>query len=204
VHTNLVPFFRKRNYQHPLPADPERFLALVELLYTTGLRRGDGCQFQADFIDPHDFHYQAVQTQTGIEVSVGIPEALAAKLRSLAPLPWRGADPNYPNAGRYIFWDGTGDADDEVFKKYMDNVIGRPLRELGNSLNIPGLRPHRLRDSFAVNSLLSGLTMDEVSRLLGHKSVKTTERYYCPKVLSRVRLLLDRQKALRRPFLIAS
>lgn len=208
VHSGLVPFLQGRKFRRGLPADPERFLALVELLYTTGLRRSDAIAFQPDFID-HDCRYRAIQSKTGENVAVDVPEPLAAKLRSLPPLPWRGDDPKYPHAGRYIFWDGTGDDDDEVLRKYLDNHIGRPLRQLGESLGLHvkegnSLHPHRFRDSFAVNCLNSGMRMEDVSLLLGHKSIKTTERYYCPKVLSRVKTLLARHKVLRRPFLIAS
>ena len=37
---------------------------------------------------------------------------------------------------------------------------------------------HRLRDTFAVDLLEKGVPMEEVSRLLGHTSIKTTERSY--------------------------
>jgi len=37
-----------------------------------------------------------------------------------------------------------------------------------------------LRDTFAVELLLAGVPIDQVSILLGHASVKTTERHYAP------------------------
>jgi integrase len=37
---------------------------------------------------------------------------------------------------------------------------------------------HRLRDTFAVDLLEKGVPMEEVSRLLGHTSIKTTEKSY--------------------------
>ena len=36
------------------------------------------------------------------------------------------------------------------------------------------------RDTFAVELLLAGVPMDQVSLLLGHSSVKITERHYAP------------------------
>ena len=41
-------------------------------------------------------------------------------------------------------------------------------------------RTHRLRDTFAVELLLADVSIDDVSVLLGHSSVHTTERYYAP------------------------
>ncbi len=45
--------------------------------------------------------------------------------------------------------------------------------------------PHRFRDTFAVELLLSGVPIERVSILLGHQSVRITERHYAPWVRSR-------------------
>ena len=45
--------------------------------------------------------------------------------------------------------------------------------------------PHRFRDTFAVELLLTGVPIERVSILLGHESVRTTERIYAPWVRSR-------------------
>jgi integrase/recombinase XerD len=37
---------------------------------------------------------------------------------------------------------------------------------------------HRLRDTFAVDLLEKGVPMEEVSKLLGHTSIRTTEKSY--------------------------
>lgn len=44
---------------------------------------------------------------------------------------------------------------------------------------------HRLRDTFAVELLLAGLPIQEVSILLGHTSIKMTEKHYAPWVRPR-------------------
>jgi integrase/recombinase XerD len=41
------------------------------------------------------------------------------------------------------------------------------------------------RDTFAVEMLLAGVPLEQVSTLLGHKSVKITEKHYAPWVKAR-------------------
>jgi len=50
---------------------------------------------------------------------------------------------------------------------------------------IPNGRAHRFRDTFAVELLLSGVPRERVSVLLGHSSIRVTERHYAPWVRSR-------------------
>ena len=44
---------------------------------------------------------------------------------------------------------------------------------------------HRFRDTFAVDLLSHGVPIDQVSILLGHSSIKTTEKHYAPWVKAR-------------------
>jgi integrase/recombinase XerD len=52
------------------------------------------------------------------------------------------------------------------------------MQDIGERTGVQDCRPHRLRDTFAVRKLLSGMSLDDVSRLLGHSSVSITEMYY--------------------------
>ena len=47
------------------------------------------------------------------------------------------------------------------------------------------MRLHRLRDTFAVELLQNGVPLEEVSKLLGHNSIKTTEKSYAKWVKGR-------------------
>jgi hypothetical protein len=51
-----------------------------------------------------------------------------------------------------------------------------------------------LRDTFAVEYLLAGMALEEVSRLLGHASVLVTQRHYAPWVLERQKRLESSQR----------
>lgn len=44
---------------------------------------------------------------------------------------------------------------------------------------------HRFRDTFAVEKLLAGVPLKQVSMLLGHQSVRVTEKHYAPWVRAR-------------------
>jgi integrase/recombinase XerD len=44
---------------------------------------------------------------------------------------------------------------------------------------------HRLRDTFACDLLEKGVPMEEVSKLLGHESIRTTEKHYAKWVKGR-------------------
>lgn len=50
---------------------------------------------------------------------------------------------------------------------------------------VHGGHAHRFRDTFAVELLLAGVPLERVSVLLGHQSVRITERHYSPWVRSR-------------------
>jgi integrase/recombinase XerD len=45
------------------------------------------------------------------------------------------------------------------------------------------------RDTFAVELLLAGVPIDQVSALLGHRSIKMTEKHYLPWVKARQKQL---------------
>ena len=50
---------------------------------------------------------------------------------------------------------------------------------------VSNAHPHRFRDTFSGELLLAGVPIEDVSILLGHSSVKITERAYAPWVQAR-------------------
>jgi hypothetical protein len=64
---------------------------------------------------------------------------------------------------------------------------------------------HRFRDTFAVELLLAGVPIERVSVLLGHQSVRITEKHYAPWVRSRQEQLeADLTRAWNRDPLVLS
>jgi integrase len=118
------------------------------------------------------------QAKTGVPVYVPLPPHVAEMLRTVPD----GLKPN----PRYFFWSGNG-----LPKTFVANCQ-RAFRRLFKVANICGAdgtrkrcHPHMFRDTFAVEMLLAGVPIDQVSILLGHASVKITEKHYSPWVRAR-------------------
>ena len=59
------------------------------------------------------------------------------------------------------------------------------LKRLFEKAKLPDGHAHRFRDTFAVELLLAGVPLERVSILLGHTSIRITERHYTPWVRAR-------------------
>ena len=46
--------------------------------------------------------------------------------------------------------------------------------------DVKNAHPHRFRDTFAVELLLAGTPIHQVSVLLGHSNIKVTEKHHSP------------------------
>ena len=110
--------------------------------------------------------------KTGVDVSVPIPPEIAEELLAI------------PNDNKsYFFWSGKG-----TRKAIVGNWGKRfivPAFEEAKIVGKGNMRSHRLRDTFAVDLLEKGVPLEEVSKLLGHSSIKTTEKSYAAWVQGR-------------------
>ncbi len=61
-------------------------------------------------------------------------------------------------------------------KDYVNHRFKKEVRRLG----IKNARFHDLRKTFGLNLIKQGMSIYKVSKLLGHKSVRTTEQHYAP------------------------
>lgn len=104
-------------------------------------------------------------------MSVPLPPAVAQEVLSV------------PNDNqRYLLW--TGESGETIAKTWANRYI-RPLFEAAGIPCDGHMLSHRLRDTFAVDLLEKGVPMEEVSKLLGHESIKTTARHYAKWVKGR-------------------
>jgi integrase len=110
------------------------------------------------------------RAKTGVPVRVPLPAEVARLLHSLPST----------NAS-FLFWTGNGDP--ETAKTGWQRALRRLFRraKIKKPDGTPKLsHPHRVRDTFAVELVLSGVPIDQVSLLLGHSSVKITKKHYSP------------------------
>ena len=61
-------------------------------------------------------------------------------------------------------------------KDYVSHKFKKEVRKLG----ISNARFHDLRRTFGLNLIKQGMSIYKVSKLLGHKSVRSTEQHYAP------------------------
>ena len=113
--------------------------------------------------------------KTKVPVYVPLPIDVAKMLDSL------------PNSNpRYFFWSGNGDP--HTGKKGWQRSLRRLFKKLSLTTEdgqSKRCHPHMFRDTFAVELLLAGVPLDQVSLLLGHSSIKVTEKHYAPFVKAR-------------------
>ena len=152
-----------------------RVRALVRLMRHSGLAISDSATLRRDELirDKAKGFYRIVtaRQKTGTHVSVPIPPDVAQELLTVL-----NGNPTY------VFWTGNGEGRTAVSHWQQDfrTLFGDAKIRAGGSM-----MSHRLRDTFAVDLLEKGVPLEEVPKLLGHQSIKTTERHYAKWVKGR-------------------
>jgi integrase/recombinase XerD len=134
-----------------------RIKALVLLLRYTGLRLTDAVTLSRQKIT--DGKLLLRTSKTGTVIYCPLPTVL---LDALTECP----------AGQYPFWSGTSKP------KAAVGDWQRALKRLFKLAGVPDGHAHRFRHSFSVDLLTVGVPMEQVSTLLGHSSIRITERHY--------------------------
>jgi len=146
-------------------ADSFETKAIVLLMRYSGLRIGDAATLAAPRIQ--DGKLMLRTAKTGTVVYLPLPPFVLASLEAV----------KRPNG--YFFWTG------ESRRSSVADTWRKRLAPVFKRAKIHGAHPHRFRDTFAVELLLAGVPLERVSVLLGHSSVKVTEKHYAPWVRDR-------------------
>jgi integrase len=147
-----------------------RLRAMVQLMRWSGLAIRDAVTLERDRLTDDD-RLLLYRTKTKTPVHVPLPPVVAEALRKVPP----GPKPN----PKYFFWSGHGNAKSAVAN--WQRALSR-LFELADIKNPDGtakrVHPHMLRHTFATMMLSNGVPIESVAMMLGHSSIKTTEKYY--------------------------
>jgi site-specific recombinase XerD len=159
--------------------------ALILLMRWSGLTIRDAVTLEREALSAQDqiFLYRA---KTSVPVCVDIPSSVAQELRDL---------PLFPNP-RYFFWSGTGNPETAVKHwHHRFSTLFKRVKLIYLDTTPKKCHPHMLRNTFAVSLLLKNVPLHSVSLLLGHSSIKTTEKHYAPFVQARQEQLSASVKA---------
>ena len=135
--------------------------ALVLLLLYSGLRISDAMQLRRERLNMKTGKLLLRMMKTRHNLYLTLQREAISALAAL------------PRTGSFFFWyQGEGRLESHVERARQ--LINR----IGTAAGVADVHPHRFRDTFAKELLVKGATMRTVQLLLGHKSIRTTEKHY--------------------------
>jgi integrase/recombinase XerD len=159
------------------PDADKRVKAFILTMRHSGLRISDVATLAVESLKGN--RLKLYQAKTGEPVSLLLPQHVADALQST------------PHSNpKFFFWTG---------ESKLETVTGFWRERIADVLTLAKVlgHPHRFRDTFAVALLEGGVSIETVSVLLGHQSIRVTEKHYNPWVKTR-------QEALDRAVLSAT
>jgi integrase/recombinase XerD len=142
--------------------------AILELFYSTGLRRGELHRLDLYDLDLRRCQVHVREGKGGqdriVPFGARARAALEDYLKEARPLWWT------PAAGEAVFLSRRG------FRMHHGS-IGRMFHLWRRRLGLPFLTAHRLRHACATHLLLRGADMRFVQQMMGHREITTTQRY---------------------------
>lgn len=149
-----------------IPRARLRAMALVLLLLYSGFRISDAVKLHRSALDFATGKLLIRMMKTRTPLYTRIPADAVAALKAL------------PVESVYFLWSG---------KSKLSTAVGSARRTIDCLMKLAGIEdghPHRFRDTFSVSLLNNGADIRTVQLLLGHTSIRTTEKHYAPFVAS--------------------
>ena len=140
-----------------------RDLAIIDLLYSTGMRIGELCNLDRDDINFNE--RECIVYGKGNKERRVYFDA-KAKLHLKKYLEER----TDSNPALFVSLDAP-------HNRLTIHAIEHRLRMLGRELNINNVHPHKFRRSMATKAIDKGMPIEQVQKLLGHQQIDTTMHY---------------------------
>jgi integrase/recombinase XerD len=141
------------------PEEAHRMRSFILLMRWSGLACRDAATLERAAMDNGN-RIRRRRGKTNTFVFVPIPPFVGDSLRQV-----ENSNP------KYFFWNGTSQP---------DTLVGEFQRKLQIVFKAAGVsgHSHQFRHTFAVENLLAGMSIEDVSRLLGHTSLAVTQKHY--------------------------
>ena len=139
-----------------------RATAIVELMLQSGLRIKEIENLKLDNVKDNDILIESYESHS----SRSVPLNNSAKTALKKYLD----DGRYPGKAKNVFVTKTG-------RSLLARNIRSLLNRYFNKADIKDIKVNDLRNTFIVFQLKSGVPIDVVSQIVGHKRISTTEKY---------------------------
>lgn len=149
-----------------------RNVAVLELLYATGMRVSECCQLKTSQID-YDIQMIRVIGKGNKERIVPVGDQAIAAVKDYQNYLRGQLVANIPNSpySDFLFLSDKGKP---LTAAQVRSILNRIVKQQGSNLKI---NPHKLRHTFATHLLNNGADMRSVQELLGHVDLSSTQIY---------------------------
>lgn len=141
----------------------KRDLAIIDLLYSTGIRVGELVRLNISDID---FEERECVVYGKGDKERRVYFDAKAKLHLQTYIKSRTDD----NPALFVTLDAPYD-------RLKISGVEIRMRELGRSLSIPKIHPHKFRRTMATRAIDKGMPIEQVQKILGHSQIDTTMQY---------------------------
>jgi integrase/recombinase XerC len=156
------------------PAEAARDQALFEVLYGAGLRISEACNLDMGDLVPDG---------AGARITVRQGKGRKDRIVPLGSTGWRAIQDYLPHRDQLLAGCRGASPDTEALflsgrgRRLGDREARRKLDRRELNAGVRRVSPHGLRHSFATHLLGEGADLRSIQELLGHASLRTTQRY---------------------------
>ena len=153
-----------------IPYPPDNFFdardfLLVELLYSTGMRRIELATLKTDDIDLSGSRLK-VTGKRNKERFIPLSEQMMEKIRTYLDL----RSKQFDHQSTFLIVTNKGE---QIYPEFVNRTVKRLLNDLSGKKK----SPHTLRHTFATHLLNNGADLNVIKELLGHADLSATQVY---------------------------